>query len=50
MVVKTTVSIDEETLRDKKVIASRYGARCECCHEAMKSFNTAESLNRLRRN
>jgi len=48
MVIKTTVNIDEETLREfRKVVASRYGSTRKlsaAIEEAIKSFNTSESL------
>ena len=48
MVTKTTVNIDEETLREfRKAVASRYGSTRKlsaAIEEAIKSFNTSESL------
>jgi metal-responsive CopG/Arc/MetJ family transcriptional regulator len=48
MVIKTTVNIDEETLREfRRVVASRYGSTRKlsaAIEEAIRSFNTAESL------
>ena len=48
MVVKTTVNIDEETLREfRKLVASRYGSTRKlsaAIEEAIRSFNTSETL------
>jgi hypothetical protein len=51
MDIKTTVNIDEETLLEfKRVVASRYGSTRKlsaAIEEAIRSFNTAESLKRF---